>query len=649
VLGAPLLFAIAYSAIGFSLYVVLGAVAGRGLGLTPLIFAAAGVLLVLAMASYAEGGMMFVARGGASNLARHGFNEFVSFVAGWALIVDFVLVVALAAVSVPHYLAAAWDWFGGGAGELITAIAVVGLVTGLNLVGATGVRRQAALLVLAVGDLLLQIALIVVGAVVVFEPALLTEHLDFPDVPTAGNAAYALVIAMVAFVGIEAAANLAPDVRISGAEMKRSLRFGLVLPLMYAALTAVALSAVPVVVGPEGAATALGGEFEEAPVLGVARGFEPQWLATAFEVAVAVVAPLVLVFAASTAMLALSRHVYTLATNRQIPSWLGKLERRYATPYVAILAAAGIAVALVIPGDIEVLAGVYAFGATLAITLAHCSVLRMRATRPDQRRPYRMPFNVEVRGVSVPVPALAGAVLTGLAWLSVVVLHEEARWVGGGWMVFGIVAYVIYRRGVQGVSLTKRVAVPAQALVKDFDDGEYQSILVPVFGTKLDDDIVSTAGRLAEVQLDPRSPPARVELIYVMELPLTVPLDSVPSEERAAAANAALQRAYDVASEYESVEVSARVVRARDVAAGILQAARESNAEAIVMGGEPPSKIRGGALFGARAGARPPEIGPVTEGVLRKAPCEVLITAPAAEPEAGGEPAAEGEQRAPSQ
>src|SRR5690606_20635978 len=135
-----------------------------------------------------------------------------------------------------------------------------------------------------------------------------------------GNAAYALVIAMVAFVGIEAAANLAPDVRLRGAEMKRSLRVGLALPLMYAALAAVALSAVPVVVGADGARTALGGESQEAPMVGVARAFEPGWLATAFEAAVVIVAPAVLIFAASTAMLALSRHVYTLATNRQIPS-----------------------------------------------------------------------------------------------------------------------------------------------------------------------------------------------------------------------------------------------------------------------------------------------------------------------------------------
>ena len=45
-LGVPWLFAAAYSAVGFSIYFSLGVVADRGLGLTPLIFLAAGLLFV---------------------------------------------------------------------------------------------------------------------------------------------------------------------------------------------------------------------------------------------------------------------------------------------------------------------------------------------------------------------------------------------------------------------------------------------------------------------------------------------------------------------------------------------------------------------------------------------------------------------------
>jgi len=385
--------------------------------------------------------------------------------------------------------------------------------------------------------------------------------------------------------------------------------------------------AVPVMLTPDGPESELGGEFIEAPILGVAQSFDPAWVSDLMQVAVVAVAPVVLVWAASTAMLGLSRHVYVLATNRQIPSWLGKLSRRR-TPYVAIAAATLIAIGLVIPSDIEVLAGIYAFGATLAMVIAHASVLRLRVKKPDAARPFRVPFDVNVGGRKLPVPAIAGFVITGLAWLSVLVYHDEARWVGGGWMLFGLVGYVIYRKGFEGTSLTKRVEVPAQALEKHAVGVEYEDILVPIFGTHLDDDIVGTAGRLAAAVEKAGGRPSRLRIVFVIELPLTVPLSSPPTIEVQERANTALERAQQVAEEYDTVDVQTAALRARTVGAGIVQAAREMGAEMIVMGAEPPTKIRGGAVLGGIGGHRPDEIGPVTEYVLSRAPCRVLVTAP---------------------
>jgi APA family basic amino acid/polyamine antiporter len=256
------------------------------------------------------------------------------------------------------------------------------------------------------------------------------------------------------------------------------------------------------------------------------------------------------------------------------------------------------------------------------------SVIRLRVTRPDAERPFRIPFDVSIGGYRLPLPAIVAAVLTALAWVSVVALHGAALWVGGGWMLFGLVAYVIYRKGVEGTALTRRIEVPAEALVKDMPEAEYGDILVPVFGTKLDDDIVGTAGRLA-LAADARGAPApRLEVIYVVDLPLTVPLDAPPPAERAERANAALERAQEVGEEYDTVEVHPSVVRARSVGAGIVQAARDRDVEVIVLGAEPPTRIRGGAVLGGIGGLRPAEVGPVTEYVLRRAPCRVLVTAP---------------------
>src|SRR4051794_20531976 len=69
---------------------------------------------------------------------------------------------------------------------------------------------------------------------------------------------------------------------------------------------------------------------------------------------------------------------------------------------------------------------------------------------------------------------------------------------------------------------------------------------------------------------------------------------------------------------------------------GIVEAARRYSSEAIVIGGEPPTKIKGGARLGGIGAAKPAEIGAATEYVLKKAPCRVLLTAP---PETAPEPA----------
>ena len=141
-LGVPLLFAVAYSAVGFSLYFSLGLVADRGLGLTPLIFLGVGIVFVLNTMTYVEGEAMVPERGGSATFARHAFNELVSFIAGWAILIDYVIVIALAALSVPHYLTPIWSGFTDTAAEIITGGLVIALTAVLTTSGFTGARRR---------------------------------------------------------------------------------------------------------------------------------------------------------------------------------------------------------------------------------------------------------------------------------------------------------------------------------------------------------------------------------------------------------------------------------------------------------------------------------------------------------------------------
>ena len=630
-LGVPWLWAVAHSAVAFSVYYSLGVVADHALALTPVIFAVAGLIYILTTMTYVEGGAMFRERGGSNTLARHAFNELVSFVAGWAILIDYVIVIALAAVTVPHYLEPISESFADGTGEQVIAVLAVVVVAAINIVGFTGSRRQGLLVALTSADLLLQFSLIVVGLIVVWDPSALTQTLGSFGMPDVKAVATALVISMVALAGIEASSDLAPDLAWRREDLRNVLRAGaFVVPFVYVGMSLVALMALPVVNGPNGPETALSSTFEDAPVLGVTSAFEPAWLSDVFQWAVVAIAPIVLLFAANVTMLGLSRHVYVLATNRQIPSWLGKLGGRRSTPHIAILIASAFAIGLVLPGDVELLAGVFAFGATLAISIAHLSLIRLRFSDPDRDRPYSVPFDIRIRGTAVPLPALFGLLLTGTGFASLIVLHGQALLVGGAWMVFGLVSYFVYRRVVQNLPLTKRVSVPEQALLKHRPDVELDSVLVPVLGTgKLDDDIVSTACRLAESDpLENQSRP-RLEMLYVIDLPLTVPLDGPIPEERIALAEQTLARAMEIADEYPGVETESSYVLARSVGQAIVEEAEKRAVEAIIVGGEPPTRIRGGALLGGVGGSKPAEVGPVTEYVLRHASCRVLLTAPA--------------------
>ena len=628
-LGVPFLYAAASSAVGFSIYFSVGVVADRGLGLTPLIFLAAGLMFALTSMSYVEGGAMLRERGGSATFARHAFNELISFIAGWAILIDYLIVIAAAAITVSHYLTPISGRFGGGDVELAVAIVVIGLAAILNIANVTGRNRQVRLVVLALAELGLQLLVIVVGLIVVLHPDRLNDQLDLFTSPSVKDIVYSLVIATIAYAGIEAASDLAPDLEFEPADLKRVLGVGAIaIPLIYAGIAAVALMAVPVVQGPHGPETAPAGQYIEEPILGVVANYDPGWVADFMKWAVMLVAVPVLFWAANTAMLGLSRHIYVLATNRQIPSWAGKLERNYSTPYIAIIIAAVLALALAIPGDIRFLARVYAFGALLAVTIAQVSIVRLRVVEPDLERPYRVPWNVRIGSHELPLPAILGALISGLGWISVFLLHHTAVYVGGGWMLFGLVFYVIYRRYVEGTPLTRRVQVPEASLKKQPAEVEYSTILVPVFGTQLDDDIVSTAGRLADAEVEEGERPPRLEVVYVAELPLTVPLDSPLPKDVLTGAEKALERAREVGDEYENVEVTTKVVRARSIGAGIIEEARQKDVEVIVMGGEPPTRIRGGAVLGGIGGARPDEIGEVTEYVLKRAPCRVLLTAP---------------------
>jgi APA family basic amino acid/polyamine antiporter len=629
-LSARALFGLVYTMSISSVYFALGVVAQRALGLTPLVFLVAGVFFSLASMTYVEGAALHRERGGSSVFARYAFNELVSFVAGWVILLDYVILLAVTAFTATNYLAEFSAPLGHGALELVVAIAIIVVVALINVRGVS-VRQLRRGLVVALADIAVQLLLIVLGFVLLLHPGQIVDTIHLGSSPTWHDTIYALTIATIAFTGLEAAASLAGETATTRSGLRRLVGPGVgTILIVYVGIAIVGVSALPIDGGP----SAFHGRDIEAPLLAVADAFDPRWLAETLRVAVAVTAVVGLLAAANSSMLGISRVAYGLATNRQIPSSLGRLHPTRGTPFVLIGLAAVFAAALTIPADLDFLVGIYAFGALLAFTIAHLSIVRLRYREPERERPYRVPLSIRVRGGSLPLPAVLGALLSGAGWITVLVLHEGARYVGLGWLLGGIALYVAYRRS-DGNPLLTRVTIPEKALRREQTHSEFGSLLVPIFGKPLDDDIVQTAGRLAgEVRDDLDEEGATIEAIWVFEVPMSLPIDARLPEPQVKRAQDALRRAKAVGEEYEGVHVQTAMVRARRAGEAIVREAKRRGVEAIVLAAEEPSRVRGGALFGGTSGPLDNYVGEVTKYVLRKASCRVILTAPAAEPRA---------------
>ena len=137
--GVPGLFATAYGNVGSSIYYALGLVASFALGLTPVVFVITGFIFFLTAATYAEATAMYPEAGGSSSFARHAFNEFWSFFAAWAQMLNYTITIAISAYFVPHYLGGLfWDALRHPPGDVFFGIAVIALLCMLNIVGVPG-------------------------------------------------------------------------------------------------------------------------------------------------------------------------------------------------------------------------------------------------------------------------------------------------------------------------------------------------------------------------------------------------------------------------------------------------------------------------------------------------------------------------------
>jgi basic amino acid/polyamine antiporter, APA family len=618
VLDVPSLAAVAFGEIASSLYFALGVVALYALGFTPWVLLLVGCLFLLVAASYAEGTAAIPETGGAATFVRRAFNDPAGFLTGWALFLDYLIVIALAALFVPHYVGTAVGWNGitESPWDVALGIVIVLTVAGVRLVRRPGLYRLAVLV--AGVALAAHLLLIALGFAFLLSADALGRGLDIGTAPTWHSIAFALPLAMLAYTGLETVANLAAETREPGRTLPRSLFTGIGLTVVVSVtIAAVGLSAYPSRAdpdGPGGYATGLGEEWLRAPLVGIAEALDrslPSELVDAISVVIGLTGALVLVAAVTTSISGAGRLAYSLGRHGMLPRAFARLNRRTLLPPVAIVSTAAIASAFllvtVVVSDTEVrsLASLFSFGVLITFAAAQLAVIRLRFTEPDLPRPFRVPVNVRVRGKSLPLAALVGAPLTFAIWILALTTHPAARIVGPIWLAVGAGVYLLSRRYGRE-SLLGRVT-PAEGQLDAAEEGAWERILVPLKIGAIGEEVLATAIRLAEER------GSTVRVLHVIRVPLDLPFDA-SMHEAEEQAEASIGEAKLLAAEHD-VAVAGEIVRARALGEAILGKAREWDADLIVMGSAP--RWRRQSRF----------FSPTVDYVLRRAPCEVMVIA----------------------
>jgi basic amino acid/polyamine antiporter, APA family len=536
VLGVNALFATAYGNVGSSIYYALGLVASFALGLTPLVFVITGVFFYMTAATYAEATTMYPEAGGSSSFARRAFNEFWSFFAAWGQMLNYIITVAISAFFVPHYLGGILgvDALRHAPGDIVFGIAVIAF---LSLVNVVGVKESAGLNVaLAVIDFFTQVLLVLVGAVLVLSPSTLVENVDLGIAPTWRDFFVAIPIGMIAYTGIETISNMAEEARDEEVTIPGAInRVVIAVFAIYAALPAVALSALPVTQAPDGSyQTLLGlpedeGGFAGDPILGVVKQLDLGLLQGPAEVYVGLLAATILFIATNAGLIGVSRLVYSMGLYRQLPDRLRQLHPKYGTPWIGILIFGAVSCVTLIPGQATFLGNMYAFGAMLSFSIAHLAVIRLRQKDPERNRPYKGPGNLNMGSWELPLFAVVGLFGTASAFVVVTALHLDVAIAGISWLSLGVLVFVAYRHR-QGLDLTTttKIAIPLPVTERE---AEYQSILVALDVKEYSEGAVNTAVKVAARRK------RGIHVLVTIPVPPSAPIDAeMPEQELAAQA-----------------------------------------------------------------------------------------------------------------
>jgi APA family basic amino acid/polyamine antiporter len=614
VLGVFDLFAIGYGDLGSSIYYALGVTAFFALGATPLAFLLAGFVFVCTALSYAEMSAAFHESGGSASYARHAFNDWISFTAGWGLLLDYIVTIAISAFTIGPYLSLFFPSLKEVPVQIIFTIGVIVALLLLNIWGAKQSTRTSFFLM--VFTVLTQLVIIVIGVLGIDDLTKFFSQIviNKPGVdysPSWDEFFKGTAMAMVAYTGIESIAQMSAETRSPVRTMPRSIIITMfVLIFMYFGLTYVGFSLVSPYV--------LGHVHEGDPVSGIVANLP--WGSAFLLPIVGVLAAVTLFVAANAGLIGASRLSFNMGENYQLPRFLYMLHPKFRTPYTA-LAFFAILACLVVAlsrGKITFLADLYNFGAQIAFFSTQMSLIMLRIKKPELRRPFKVPFNIRIKGKEIPIPAVLGAISSFAVWLLIIITKPDGRYLGFAWMTVGLIMYFAYRRKKK-MTATGQLTIHKVKL-PSFHALEVRQILLPLRSSN-QIETVQMACELAKLH------GASIIALHIIEVPFSLPLETA-LPHRITMAGGVLKIAEAIARE-EGVEISMEVVRARNIPEAIIDLAKIRSCDLMVLESSITTEKGNG-------------LGHIITQILPRSPCRIWICHPAQDGEPlSGKPVAD--------
>lgn len=453
-----------FADVGADIYVALGIVIAATMGAAPLAFAAAGVVYIMIGLAYTELASAYPVAGGGQYFVSRGLGDMAGFIAGSALLLDYTIDIALFATFSAGYLnfffPAVRDFkanlgpFHGinplWAGETLVLIVVL---TWLNV---RGVRESSFLNeVVGVFGLVVEAGLILIGLIFAWKPELLADQW-LHQFPTFHQFMYGSSLAIISYVGLESISQAAQETRRPATVIPRT-SIGLIgsvfLFAVFFSITGLGVLPWQAYANDVGDSVALFGS--RLPFVGPIAG-----------PLAAVLGAVILLISANTGVMGASRLVYSMSQLKLLTPWFQDVHPRYRTPARAILVFSGIGLleamlAFLTPSAVDVLANMYAFGATLGYTLVFVALIALRIKDPYSPRPYRVPVNVRWRArgetaVEIPIVGILGLIGIVVTLIEVVLTHAIGRIAGPTWVLLGLVYYAWFRRR-QNLPVTRSV------------------------------------------------------------------------------------------------------------------------------------------------------------------------------------------------